>query len=82
VPPADRSGPEHPGGSDPAGGAGRRGGRPSLGPRKGFPLRLSPELMEQLRAWAAQDMRSLNAHIEYLLRDALRRRRGRGSRED
>jgi hypothetical protein len=38
--------------------------------------------MEQLRAWAAQDMRSLNAHIEYLLRDALRRRRGRGSRED
>ncbi|MHC4845118.1 MAG: type II toxin-antitoxin system antitoxin [Planctomycetota bacterium] len=53
-----------------------------MGPRKGFPLRLSPELMEELRAWASQDMRSLNAHIEFLLRDALRRRRGGGAQGD
>ena len=45
--------------------------------RKPFLLRISPQLMEDLRAWAAQDMRSLNAHIEWLLRDAVKRRRGR-----
>lgn len=44
--------------------------------RKPFLLRVSPELMADLRAWAAQDMRSLNAHIEWLLREAVRRRRG------
>ena len=44
--------------------------------RKGFPLRLPPELMEELRRWAAGDLRSLNAHIEYLLREAVKRRKG------
>jgi len=47
--------------------------------RRSFLLRLSPELLAELRAWANQDLRSLNAHIEFLLRDALRRRRGSGS---
>lgn len=46
--------------------------------RKGFLLRLPPELMEELRAWAAQDLRSLNAHIEFLLREAVKRRKGPG----
>lgn len=46
--------------------------------RKGFLLRLPPELMEELRAWAAQDLRSLNAHIEFLLREAVKRRNGPG----
>lgn len=46
--------------------------------RKGFLLRLPPELMEELRAWAAQDLRSLNAHIEFVLREAVRRRKGAG----
>ncbi len=45
--------------------------------RKGFLLRLPPELMEELRAWAAQDLRSLNSHIEFLLRDAVKRRKSR-----
>lgn len=44
--------------------------------RKAFLLRLSPDLMEELRTWAAHELRSLNAHIEYLLRDAARRRKG------
>jgi len=44
--------------------------------RKPFLLRLPPGLMEELRAWAAHDLRSLNAHIEYLLREAVRRRKG------
>lgn len=42
--------------------------------RKPFLLRLPPELHDELQRWAAQDLRSLNAQIEYLLREALRRR--------
>jgi hypothetical protein len=43
--------------------------------RKPFLLRLSPELMAELRTWAGQDLRSLNAHIEFLLREAVKRRK-------
>ncbi len=50
-------------------------------PRKSFLLRLDPALHEELRRWADQDLRSLNAHIEYLLRQALRRRRGKSDDE-
>jgi hypothetical protein len=46
------------------------------GDRKPFLLRLPPALMAELRAWAAHDLRSLNGHIEFLLREALARRRG------
>jgi len=49
--------------------------------RKGYLLRLPPELLAELRGWAAQDLRSLNAHIEFLLRQALARRK-RGSEEE
>ena len=45
-------------------------------PRKPFLLRLSPEVFEALRGWSAQEMRSLNGHIEYLLRKAVDERRG------
>ncbi len=50
--------------------------RSSRGKRKSFLLRLSPELLGELRTWANQEMRSLNGQIEFLLRDALRRRKG------
>jgi hypothetical protein len=46
--------------------------------RKPFLLRLPPDLLAELRAWANQDLRSLNAHLEFLLRDAVRKRRGSG----
>jgi len=36
--------------------------------------------MEELRIWATHDLRSLNAHIEYLLREAVRRRKGEQER--
>lgn len=49
--------------------------------RKPFLLRLPPDLMDELNRWAKDELRSLNAQIEYLLRDAVRRRRRR-SRED
>jgi len=45
--------------------------------RKPFLLRLPPELMEELREWANVELRSLNGHIEYLLREALKKRKGR-----
>jgi hypothetical protein len=47
------------------------------GTRKPFLLRLPPSLMEELRAWAAHDLRSLNGHLEFLLREAVRARKGR-----
>lgn len=43
--------------------------------RKGFLLRLPPELMEELNRWARDELRSLNAQIEYLLREAVRKNR-------
>ena len=46
--------------------------------RKAFPLRLSPELYEELRRWAEADLRSVNGQIEFLLRQAVVRRSGRG----
>ncbi len=45
------------------------------GERKAFLLRLPPDLHAELRSWASIEIRSLNGHIEFLLRDALRRRR-------
>ena len=41
--------------------------------RKSFPLRMDPELYACLEAWAADELRSVNGHIEYLLREALKR---------
>jgi hypothetical protein len=41
--------------------------------RKSFLLRISPELYETLERWAADELRSVNAQIEYVLADAARR---------
>ncbi|HBV85456.1 hypothetical protein [Desulfosporosinus sp.] len=41
--------------------------------KKQFPLRLDPKLYAALERWAADEFRSANAHIEFLLRDAVRR---------
>lgn len=39
--------------------------------KKRFLLRLDPELYRRLEKWAADELRSVNAQIEYLLRDSL-----------
>ncbi len=44
--------------------------------RKQFLLRVDPELWAELERWAAADLRSVNAQVEWLLREALRRRKG------
>ena len=43
-------------------------------PKKAFPLRIEPALWEALERAAASDLRSVNAEIECLLREALQRR--------
>jgi hypothetical protein len=42
--------------------------------KKAFPLRIDPALWEELQRLAARDLRSVNAEIEFLLREALARR--------
>ena len=41
--------------------------------RKPFLLRIDSTVLEAVQRWANDDLRSLNAQIEFLLRDALRR---------
>ncbi|MGZ4384322.1 MAG: hypothetical protein ACXVY8_10975 [Gaiellaceae bacterium] len=47
--------------------------------RKQFLLRVDPELWRELERWAADDLRSVNAQVEWLLREAVRRRKGRSA---
>jgi hypothetical protein len=39
--------------------------------RKAFLLRIDPKLLEAVQRWADDDLRSLNAQIEFLLRRTL-----------
>lgn len=41
--------------------------------RKSFLLRMDPGVLDAVQRWANDDLRSLNAQIEFILRDALRR---------
>lgn len=40
--------------------------------RRSFLLRVDPEVLDAVQRWANDDLRSLNGHIEYLLRKALK----------
>jgi hypothetical protein len=48
-------------------------GRPEKASPKSQQHRLDPAVHEALAKWAADDLRSLNAHIEVLLREALKK---------
>lgn len=41
--------------------------------KKAFPLRLDPDIHRALEQWAGEEFRSVNGHIEFLLREALSR---------
>lgn len=41
--------------------------------KKAFPLRINSHVLEAIQHWADDDLRSLNAQIEYVLREALRK---------
>lgn len=45
--------------------------------KKSFLLRIDPQLWAEIERLAAAELRSVNAQVEYLLRDALRARVGR-----
>jgi hypothetical protein len=44
--------------------------------RKPFLLRIDPPLFQELEAWAQQELRSVNAQIEYILKQAVARHKG------
>jgi hypothetical protein len=44
--------------------------------RKSFLLRIDPELWTELETWAQDELRSINGQIEYLLRQAVQKRKG------
>jgi hypothetical protein len=39
--------------------------------KKAYPLRINEQVLAALQRWADDDLRSLNAQIEYVLREAL-----------
>ncbi|RKQ31387.1 toxin-antitoxin system HicB family antitoxin [Oceanobacillus halophilus] len=41
--------------------------------KKNFPLRIDPKLYEVLESWAKDEFRSVNSHIEYLLREQVKK---------
>jgi len=52
------------------------------GERKPFLLRLPPELWKDLEKWAADELRSMNGQIEYLLREAVAKRKNAGKENE
>jgi hypothetical protein len=44
--------------------------------KKSFLLRIDAGLWDDLQAWAADELRSVNGQIEYLLRQAVQKRKG------
>ena len=41
--------------------------------RKSYPLRINEDVLKAMEGWAQDELRSVNAQIEYVLRDALRK---------
>ncbi len=41
--------------------------------KKAYPLRINADVLAAAQRWADDELRSLNAQIEYVLRDALRK---------
>lgn len=41
--------------------------------KKAYPLRISSEVLDAMQRWAQDELRSVNAQIEYVLREALRK---------
>lgn len=50
--------------------------------RKSFLLRIDPDLWADLEKWANDELRSVNGQIEYLLREAVMRRKSAAKRLD
>jgi hypothetical protein len=44
--------------------------------RKSFLLRIDPALWAELESWAQDELRSINGQIEFVLRQAVQKRKG------
>ncbi|MCX6921714.1 MAG: hypothetical protein NT154_00615 [Verrucomicrobia bacterium] len=51
-----------------------------MAPRKPFLLRIDPALWVELEAWAQAELRSVNGQIEWVLRQALQKRKSAAPR--
>ena len=49
--------------------------------RKAFLLRIPPDLWRDLEKWAGDELRSVNGQIEYLLRQAVDKRKGTAGKD-
>ncbi|KLU39023.1 MAG: PTS ascorbate transporter subunit IIC [Peptococcaceae bacterium 1109] len=49
-----------------------------MGKKKQVPLRISQKLYDEIASWAAEDFRSINGQIEYLLTLCVRQRKKNG----
>jgi len=47
-----------------------------MGSRKPFLLRIDPALWSDLERWAQEELRSVNGQIEYILKQAVAKRKG------
>jgi len=45
--------------------------------KKAIILRIDPKLWEDLNIWAKDELRSLNSQVEYVLREAVKKRKGK-----
>lgn len=50
--------------------------------KKAYPLRISAAVLDAMQRWSDDELRSLNAQIEYVLRDALRKAGRLGARPE
>lgn len=50
--------------------------------RKSFLLRIPQDLWKELEKWAADELRSVNGQIEYVLRQAVDKRKGANEEQD
>ena len=49
--------------------------------RKAFLIRIDPQLLKELEGWAQEELRSVNGQIEYILKQAVQKRK-RGDSEN
>ncbi|MFC4210468.1 Arc family DNA binding domain-containing protein [Pedobacter lithocola] len=50
--------------------------------KKAFVLRMSPALLKEIEIWAADDFRSINGQIEFLLNQAIKSRKKNKPKQD
>jgi hypothetical protein len=50
--------------------------------KKAVILRIDPKLWKDLNIWAKDELRSLNGQVEYVLREAVKKRTGKEDKKD